>query len=365
MRKIAVTQPLFSGKEVEYVTDCIKSTWVSSGKYIELFEKKFATFCNTSYASTCSSGTTALHLVFLALKIKKNDEVIIPDLTYVSTANVIKYVGARPILVDVDRNIWTINPKKIEAKITKNTKAIVAVHLYGHPADMDSINLIAKKHNLIVIEDACEAHGALYNGKKVGSLSKVGCFSFSGAKIITTGEGGMIVSKDKDLMMRIESIRSNFIAKSRHFFHSDVGYPYRFTNIQAALGLAQLEKITTLMNIKIKNARIYNTLFKDEEVIQLPPQKSWAKNIFWLYSIVLKKSGLRDKLIYHLEEKGIQTRPFFVPIHKLPMYKNREKFPNSDFLSENGISLPSGLTLDSRDIERICNEVKIFLKTHA
>ncbi len=365
MKQISLTHPLFIGKEIEYVTDCISSTWVSSGKYISLFEKKFAKFCDSAYSSTTSSGTSALHLIFLALKIKNGDEVLIPDLTYVSTANAVKYTGAKPVFIDVDKEIGTIDPSRIEEKITKRTKAIIVVHIYGHPADMDGINVIAKKHNLIVIEDACQAHGALYKGKKVGSLSKVGCFSFSGAKIITTGEGGMIVSDDENLIKNVASLKRNFTSKGNNFYHSDIGYNYRLTNIQAALGLAQLEKIQKLLGIKLKNAKLYNTFFKDEKLIQIPHEKPWAKSSYWLYSMVLKKTGLRDKLIDYLKDKGIETRPFFVPMHKLPMYKEKVKFPVTDYLSENGISLPSGLTLSTRDIDYVSTHVKKFLKKNA
>jgi perosamine synthetase len=365
VKKIPVTQPLFSGNEITYATNCITSTWLSAGKYVEEFEKKFAQFCNTSFALTSSSGTTALHLTLLGLGVTNGDEIIVPDLSYVSSTNAVYYIGATPVFIDVDLETWTIDPNKIEEKITKKTKAIIVVHLYGHPADMDKINAIAKKYKLIVIEDACEAHGALYKKEKVGSLSKIGCFSFSGAKTITTGEGGMIVSNDAHLMQKIQGIKSNFTNNKRHFYHSAIGYPYRYTNIQAAIGLAQLEKLNDLINIKIKNAEIYNNLLREVDIIQLPPQKSWAKNVFWLYSIVLKKPGLRDKLMNYLGESGIQTRPFFVPMHKLPMYKHSGKYPVTAYLAENGMNLPSGLTLDKKDIEYVTSRVKTFLKTHA
>lgn len=365
MKPIPLTEPLFSGNEIDYITDCIKLNWVSAGKYVDEFEKKFATFCDGANACTSSSGTSALHLAAMALKIKRGDEVIVPDLTYISSLNIVKYVGAKPIIVDVDRDVWTLDPLKIEEKITKKTKAIIVVHLYGHPADMDKINYIAKKHKLYVIEDACEAHGALYKGKKVGSLSNVGCFSFSGAKIMTTGEGGMVVSRDASLMRAIRAIKSNFNDKNRHFFHSDIGYPYRFSNLQAALGLAQIEKIDQLISIKIKNAKLYKSFLKNVKGIQLPPDKSWARSIFWLYGIVLKKPGLRDKLMQYLKEINIQTRPFFVSAHKLPMYKNKEKYPNSVYLSENGICLPSGLSLRPADVKYICTGIKRFLKNYA
>ncbi|MBI2028536.1 MAG: DegT/DnrJ/EryC1/StrS family aminotransferase [Candidatus Levybacteria bacterium] len=365
MKSIPVSGPLFSGNEIKYVTDCITTSWVSTGKYITKFEKKFARFCNSSYALTTSSGTSSLHLTLLALGIKPGDEVMIPDLTYVSTANAIKYVGATPVFVEVDKDIWSIDPEELEKKITKRTKAIIVVHLYGHPADMDRINSIAKEHKLVVIEDVCQAHGAEYKTKKVGSLSKAGCFSFSGAKIITTGEGGMITSDDNNLIEVCTAMRRNFASKNNNFFHTDIGYNYRLTNIQAALGLAQLERINSLIRVKIRNAMLYDSILKDVVSVQLPTEKSWAKNIYWLYSIVLKKPGLRDKLVEYLSTKGIETRRFFVPMHKLPVYKQKVRFPVTEFLSENGLSLPSGLALTSTDIEFVSSHVKKFLKKHA
>ena len=365
MNKIPVADPIFNGNEIKYLSDCIKTSWVSSGKFVTRFEENFANFCNTKYASATSNGTTALHLLLVALGIKPGDEVLVPDLTYVSSANAVSYTGAKPVFVDVDREIWAIDPEKIEQKITKKTKAILVVHLYGHPADMDKINSIAKKHKLIVIEDACQVHGALYKGKKAGSLSKAACFSFSGAKIITTGEGGMIVTSDRTLSKRINEIKSNFTSRKKNFYHSDIGYNYRMTNLQGAVGVAQLEKIESKIKTKIKNAKLYTKLLKDTDLLQLPVEKPWAKNTYWLYSVVLKKSGLRNKLAEHLKSKGIETRPFFVPMHKLPMYKEKEKFENSEFLAANGISFPSGLSLNPEQIEYICTEIKRFIKKNA
>lgn len=362
--RIYLTQPLLSGKEMKYLADCVKSTWISTGKYVSEFEENFAKYCNVSLASTTSSGTTALYLALLALNIKTGDEVIVPDFTYVATANVVHYIGAKPVFVDVDKDTWTIDVSKIEQKITGKTKAIIPVHIFGYPADMDKINVIAKKHNLFVIEDACQALGTLYKGKKVGSLSDIGCFSFSGAKIITTGEGGIVLSRNKKLMERISAIKSNFTDKKRHFYHSEVGYPFRLTNLQAALGLAQLEAIDKLVNLKISNAKIYKNLLKSNEIIQLPPETSGIRNVFWLYSIVFKKKGLRDGLMKHLEEKNIQTRPFFSPLHTLPMYKRSEKYLTSQYISENGISLPSGSTLTLKDIEYVCREIDRYIKKH-
>lgn len=365
MKFIPLAQPFFIGKEIKYVTDCIKSTWVRSGKFVTLFEKSLAKFCNVLYASSTSNGTSALHLVLLALNIKSGDEVLVPDITYVATANTITYTGARPVFVDVDRNTWNMDAEKIEEKITKNTKAIIPVHLYGHPADMDAINKVAKKYNISVIEDACQALGALYKGKKIGSLSKAACFSFSGPKIITTGEGGMVVSNDKKLMENINAIKNDFASTKRRYYHSNIGYNYRLTNLQAALGYAQFKTMNLRVITKIRNANIYNSLLQNENVIQTQMQKSWAKSSFWLYSIVIRKNGLRDKLIEYLKKKNVETRPFFVSLHKLPMYKNKEKLLNSEYISENGISLPSSLDMTKSDIEYICSEIKKFISKNA
>lgn len=365
MKKIIpVSGPIFFGNEIKYVTESVKSTWVRSGRYVDQFEKEFAKFCNVSYASSTSNGTSALHLLFLALNLKQDDEVIVPDMTYVASANAAVYVGAKPVFVDVDKDTWTISPEKIEEKITKKTKLIEAVHLYGHPADMGSINKIAKKHKITVIEDACQAHGALYKNNKVGSLSKAACFSFSGAKIITTGEGGMITTNDRNLHKRITDINNDFMDKDRKFFHTDVGYNFRLTNLQAALGLAQLENIDKLISKKIEHAKIYSQLLKNQEILQLPAEKPWAKNVFWLYSVVLKKTNLRNKMMEYLINDGIETRPFFVPMHRLPMYKQKGNFPNSDYLAANGLSFPSGVGLKKEEIEYICTRVKKFIKKY-
>jgi perosamine synthetase len=362
--KIPLAPPLFIGNEEKYVVESVRSTWVRSGKFLDEFEKKFAKFCDVSYSTATSNGTTALHLLLMGLGIGKGDEVIVPDLSYVATANAVSYTLAKPVFVDVDREIWGISPDKIGQKITKNTKAIIVVHLFGHPVDMDSINKIARKYRLAVLEDVCQAHGATYKGKKVGSLSKGACFSFSGPKIITTGEGGMVVSNDKKIIERIVKINTDFMSKKRKYMHTDIGYNYRLTNLQAALGLAQLEHVDEFISRKIRNAALYSKFLEKEALLQLPPKKVWAKNVYWLYSIVLKKSGLRDKLMLHLRGQGVDTRPFFFPLHRLPMYKEKGKYPNSDYLAENGLSLPSGAGIKASEIKFVCDNISKFLKKY-
>jgi len=366
MKKIYLSEPLLNGNEKKYVDDCIKTTWLAGGKYVKQFEEGFAKFCEVPYAITTNNGTTALDTAILALEIGPGDEVIVPDLTYVSTANSVVHAGATPIFVDVDEDTWTINPEKIEQKITKNTKAILVVHLYGHPCDMNAINKIAKKYKLSVIEDACQAHGTLYKGKRTGSLGTISCFSFSGAKVITTGEGGMVLSKNKKLIDKAYEIKTNYTSNKHKFYHTQVGHNFRFTNLQAAVGVAQLERIDHLIDIKIKNANTYTSSLKTlEKYIQLPTQKPWAINTYWLYSIVIKHPNLRDKLMKHLETKGIETRPFFAPLHALPMFKSTENFPVTTYLSENGVCLPSGVTLNKKDITYIATQIKKFFANYA
>lgn len=361
MKKIFLSEPLLRGNEIKYLNDCIKTNWIATGKYVKLFEEGFANFCNVPYSTTTANGTSALDAAILALGIGEGDEIIVSDLSYVSSANAIAHTGAKPIFVDVDKETWTIDSKKIEEKITKKTKAIIVVHLFGHPADMDEINRIARKYKLFVIEDACQAHGSLYKNKKTGSLGSVGCFSFSGAKVITTGEGGMVVSKSKKIVDNVNNIKTNYTSKKHKFYHTKVGHNFKLTNLQAAVGLAQLEKINELVSIKVKNANLYTKYLKDlEKFIQLPIEKPWAKNTYWLYSIIVKTPNLRDKLMQFLNKQGIETRPFFVSFHKLPMYKTNEKFPVSTYLSQNGVCLPSAVTLRKKDIEFISSQIKKF-----
>lgn len=362
MKHLPVSEPVLFGNELKYAKDCIKSTWISGGPYVDRFERAFVAFCGTKYATTVSSGTAALHLILVALGIGYGDEVIVPDLTFVSTANVVVYTGARPVFADVDQTTWCIDPDDIENRITSKTKAIIAVHLYGHPADMDRITAIARKHKLYVIEDACEAHGALYKGKKVGSLGTAAAFSFYGNKIITTGEGGMITSDDKKLLERINYLKAHALDRKHEYYHSEVGYNYRLTNLQAAFGLAQLEHIDEVIAIKRKNAHIYGKFLKDIKGIELPPEEPWAKSVFWMYSILFPNRRMRDVLIQELAKAGIETRPFFVPIHTLPMYRSKEDFPVTRHLSDRGMNLPSSAKLTEREIEYICDHMKKIIK---
>ncbi|NQV08592.1 DegT/DnrJ/EryC1/StrS family aminotransferase, partial [Candidatus Woesearchaeota archaeon] len=262
MRKfIPVAEPVLEGNELKYVTECVKTGWISSaGKFVKKFEEKFSKYCDCKYGVAVSNGTTALHLALVALGIKKGDEVIVPNFTFVATANAVVYVGGVPVFVDADKETWNIDVDKIEEKITSKTKAIIPVNIYGHPCDMNKIMDIAKKHNLYVIEDCAESHGAEYNGEKTGSFGDISCFSFYGNKIITTGEGGMCVTNNKELAEKMSMLKDHGMKPERRYWHETIGFNYRMTNIQAAIGLAQLENINKFIETKRENTIIYNSL---------------------------------------------------------------------------------------------------------
>lgn len=356
-RNIPVGEPSFNGSELRLITECVKSGWVSSiGKFIGEFEKKFAKFCGSKYAVSTPNGTAALHLALYTLGIGSGDEVIIPSFTFIATANAVMYTGAKPVFIDVTADYWNIDPDLIEKSITPKTKAIIAVHIYGHPADMDKIMKIAEKHKLYVIEDAAEAHGAKYRGKKVGSIGTVGCFSFYGNKIITTGEGGMITTDSFKLADRMRFLKDHAMSTERKYYHPEIGYNYRMTNLQAALGVAQLSKVNKFLIKKIKIAKWYKKALTGVPGIILPPEMPWATNIYWMYSILLdgKSSINRDELMHKLKEKGIDSRPFFYPIHKMPPYRTNKILPVTNYLSENGLNLPSSVNLTKTEVNFIC-----------
>ena len=356
---IPISQPSITQKEINYVTDAIKSGWVSSlGKYIDKFEKNLAEYCETEYALATSNGTTALHLALVALGIKEGDEVIIPDLTFIATANAVKYIGAKAVTVDIEEDTLCINPKEIEKAITSKTKAIIPVHLYGHPASMVEINKIAKKYNLFVIEDAAEAHGAEINGNRVGSFGDVGIFSFYGNKIITSGEGGMITTNNKELYEKMKYLRDHAMSKEKRYWHTEIGYNYRMTNLQAALGVAQLERIEELLNKKREIFEWYSEYLKDIPNIKLNIQRKGYKNVYWM--VCLEVFGYdeikRDNLMKKLKEKGIDSRPFFYPVSDMPMYEKVDT-PITHKVYQRGINLPSFFDMKKEDVEYVC---KVF-----
>jgi len=365
--KIPIAVPCLSIKEMEYVQDCIKSSWISSkGKYVTDFEEKFAKYVGGKHGVAVSNGTVALHLALATLGIGRGDEIIIPTFTMIAVANAVHYTGAKPILVDSESRTWNIDPQRIEEKITKRTKGIIAVHLYGHPADMDPILRIAKDHGLYLIEDAAEAHGAEYKGRKVGALGDVGCFSFYANKIITTGEGGMLVTSNEEIAERARKLRDQAYNMNmrKWLIHDEIGYNYRMTNIQAAIGLAQLEKIDAFIKTHRENAQLYNSLLRGIPGMTLPPEETWSKNVYWMYTILVDKNKFgisRDELMCELEKYGVETRSVFHPIHLQPPYRNKfkgYKYPIAEDLSKRGVNLPSGNTLTKEHVEYVVDAIE-------
>jgi perosamine synthetase len=355
--KYPIYRPEITNKEKEYVMDCLTSTWISSkGKYINIFENLLTEYTGSNYAITVFNGTIALHLAMLTLRIKSGDEVIVPDFSYIASANCVKYVGATPILVDVDKKTWNITLDHIEEKITKKTKAIIPVDIFGNPVDIDPIRKIAQENNLFIIEDAAEAIGATINGKMAGTLADIGTYSFFGNKTITTGEGGAILTNNKEHYKRASKIKNQGNSDTLRYFHDTLGYNFRMTNIQAALGSAQIERITEIILKKKKINQWYNQYLNKDHVtyqeITLNSQSS-----YWLVSILLEDEEKREDLAKFLDNQGIETRPFFKPIHEMPHYSIKGDFENTNELSKRGISLPSYHTLEKNDVRLISEKI--------
>jgi perosamine synthetase len=360
---IPISEPWLGSRERLLVNQCASSGWVSSqGKFVGEFEHAFAKYCGAKYGVATCNGTSALHLALACLGIGPGDEVIVPTLSFIATANPINYVGATPVFVDSNIESWNVDPKALERVITRKTRAIIVVHLYGHPAQMDEITAIAKKHDIHVIEDACEAHGAEYRGNKVGSLGTLGCFSFFGNKIITTGEGGAVVANQFPLIERARMLRDHGMSRRRKYWHSHIGFNYRMTNLQAALGVAQMDRIDEVIERKRRNARLYKSLLKEVPGITLPPEAPWARPVYWLYTILIEKKFKlpRARLVKKLAQRKIETRPVFYPISSLPPYRNgrHQKFPVAEKIATQGLSLPSSPLLKAGSIERVCDAIK-------
>jgi perosamine synthetase len=366
-RKISVASPVFSGNEKKYVNDCIDTTWISSsGKYISEFETKFAEFCGVKHALSCSNGTVAIHLALMAIGIKEGDEVIVPTLTYIASANAVRYCGATPVFADCDRCTWNLDADAFSAAITDKTRAVIVVPLYGNPADMDAIIDIARKHNIYVIEDAAEAHGATYKGKKTGSMGDMSSFSFFGNKIITTGEGGMVTTNSDELAAKMRLLKGQGMDPAHRYWFNIVGYNYRMTNIEAAIGLAQLENIDEHMQSRRRVSAAYmKELSELQEYIEFQKEQKNATHVQWMFSILLrdtvKKS--RDELIEFLAQNDIETRPVFYPMHVMPPYYENKSYPNAEYISQRGINLPSHGLLTQEDIVFVCDKIREFIKS--
>lgn len=365
---IPVSEPWIGEKEEQYLLDAFRSGWISSaGAYIDKFEREWARQCNRKHGITVSNGTTALEAAISALNLPPESEVIMPTFTIISCALAVIRNQLTPVYVDSDPQTWGIDVTQIERLVTKATKAIMVVHIYGHPVDMDAIMDIAKRHNLRVIEDAAEVHGARYKGQVCGSFGDISTFSFYANKIICTGEGGMVLTDDDELAARCRSYRNLCFREDRRFLHTELGHNYRFTNLQAAIGLAQVEKIDEALKRKRWMGALYNELLKDLRDIQLPPITTWGDNVYWVYGLVLGDSYPFDAaaLADNLKKKGIQTRPFFLGMHEQPIlnkyHRKGTTFPVAERIARRGLYLPSGLTITEDQVRTSVDALKAAL----
>ncbi len=362
---IPVCEPTLGGNEMKYVQQAIETNWISSaGRFIRDFEARFAEICGVKYGIACANGTVAMHLAMATLGLEPGDEVIIPTFTMIATANAVTYCGAKPVLVDMEPAYWQMDLNQVEAKITSRTKAIVPVHIYGHPTDMDPLMTLAEKHGIMVIEDAAEAHGAEYKGRRTGGLGHAAGFSFYGNKIITTGEGGMVTTNDRELAQLAWNLRDHAFSHERHFWHKFVGFNYRMTNLQAAVGLAQVEQLDGFVAARRRNAAEYNRRLHGIPGIRTPAEAPWAKNVYWMYGIMVDEAeyGMsRDALRRVLADHGIETRTFFIPMHCQPVYWQQfkgERYPVAEDLCKRGFYLPSASSLSIDEIEYVAGVIR-------
>jgi perosamine synthetase len=362
---IPVCEPTLGGNELKYVQQAVETNWISSaGGFIHDFEAKFAEECRARYGIACANGTVAMHLALATLGLEPGDEVIIPTFTMIATINAVTYCGATPVLVDNEAKYWQMDVEQIAAKITPRTKAIVPVHIYGHPVDMDPLMELARKHGIIVIEDAAESHGAEYKGRRTGSLGDAAGFSFYGNKIITTGEGGMITTDNREIAKLAWNLRDHAFSTERHFWHKFVGFNYRMTNLQAAVGLGQVEQMGKFVEARRQHAFEYNARLAGIPGITTPPEAEWAKNVYWMYGILVNKEeyGMnRDELRRVLAENGIETRTFFIPMHCQPVYWNAykgQRYPVAEQLCRDGFYLPSASSLTLEEISYVTQVIR-------
>jgi perosamine synthetase len=363
---IPVNEPLLDGREKELLKRCIETGWISSeGPFVKEFEKRFASFVGVKHGAAVCNGTAALECALYAAGVKKGDEVIMPTFTIISCAIAALRVGARPVLVDIEPETWCMDTGRIESRITRKTRAIMPVHIYGHPVDMDPMAELAQNHDLMVVEDAAEVHGAEYKGKRCGSLGHVAAFSFYANKIVTTGEGGMVVTDDEHIAERARAYRNLCFHPERRFFHTELGYNFRMTNLQAAVGVAQMERIDEFVEKKRAMAACYREALSGVPGVRLQTEKSWARPVYWMYAIELdaETNLTAEEMIGSLKEKGIGARPFFLGLHEQPalhaigLFKG-ERYPVAERASRQGLYLPSGLTLTEGQVDEVCSNVK-------
>jgi perosamine synthetase len=370
-RSIPVSQPWLEKEETDYVLSALADGAISGsyGQYIERFENDFARYCGASYGISASSGTAALHLALASLGIRSGDEVLVSTFTNMATFFAVLYQRAKPVPVDIEPDTWNIDPNLIEEKVTKKTRAILVVHIYGHPVDMDPVLHLAREYGLYVVEDCAEAHGALYRGQKTGSLGDVGCFSFYANKILTTGEGGMLTTSSPEIAERARSLRSLAFGTTNKFRHEDIGFNYRLTNLQAAIGCAQLERIEQIITRKREIAQYYNANLCDVPGLQLPVEESYARNVYWMYHVLVREEFgcSRQVVMGKLRNRGIETREAFVPYNMQEIiirrsWVKRGDCPVANYVARNGFYLPSSPTLSEEDLEYIVSSLRDIQK---
>ncbi len=360
---LPVCDTLLDGNERRYVAECIESNWISSaGRFVHAFEASFAAAAGCTHGVACASGTAALHLALATLGIGPGDEVIVPTFTMIATANAVTYTGATAVLVDAEPETWNLDVQQVAARVTPRTRAIVAVHTYGHPAAMQPLDEIARRHRLALLEDAAEAHGAVYRGAAVGSLGDAAAFSFYGNKIVTTGEGGMVTTNDESFARTARRLRDHAFSPDRHFWHPYLGFNYRMSNLQAAVGLAQTERLPQLAAARRRNARRYGERLAAVPGLTLPGERPEVESVFWMYALLVEDDFgcSRDELRRRLARRGIETRTFFIPVHLQPIYFRRhrgERYPVAEELCRKGLYLPSGPALSEAEIDRVAREV--------
>jgi len=375
---IPVNEPLLGGRELEYVTECIRTNWISSaGRFIGEFEEKWAAYCGMKYGVAVSNGTTALQVAVGCLDLQPGDEVIMPTFTIISCALAVVYNEGMPVLVDSEPRTWCMDVAQVEAKITPRTKAIMPVHIYGHPVDMDPLFALAEKHNLVIIEDAAEVHGAEYlseqdgpnpTWRRCGGMGHISAFSFYANKLITTGEGGMVLTNDPVYAETARSLRNLCFQTERRFYHTKLGHNFRMTNMQAAVGLAQIERVDEIIAKKRWMGLTYTERLRDIPGLQLPVEETWARQVYWMYGLVLDESTGMDaeEFARRLQSLGVQTRPFFLGLHEQPVFLERGWFkdkcyPVTERIARQGLYLPSGLALTASQLEQVCEAVRKIL----
>lgn len=369
---LPVCEPLLAGNELKYVTDAVSTGWISSaGKYVTDFERAFADYCGVRHGIAVCNGTVALHLALKALGVGPGDEVIIPDFTMIASALAVCYCGAMPVFIDADAATWNMDPTAVAAKIRPATKGIMAVHIFGNPCDMHALHTLAEAHDLWVMEDAAEAHGACYRGKKAGALSRIAAFSFFANKNITTGEGGMVVTDDDELATSCRYFKNMCfpLDAPRDYLHAHIGYNYRMSNLHAALGLAQTERAEYYAHVRKAHGQLYRARLSEVPGVQLQKITGGGESVYWMNGLALtpEYGRTRAATIAHLRDNGVDTRLFFNGMHRQPALKNfgcfcDSVYPVSDMLADNGFYLPSGSGLSDDDINRVCDLIAAFRK---